>query len=285
MPSVFSDDYVSAPFPADELQGGTFEGSIEERNSQIIHIEGICKKGDITRYYANGYRITKENGVITKLIIGSNRIPDGEIARHKDEVNALIGQLTKRNGLQHSLAAQNQRLAAQTVEAQIRYEQSQNREAQAEGQTVEAQMAAEKQAAQVRVQETQAQAQAMSAQTQAISSEAQIKYAQALASSAAGYSQSATGYANIVPDHGAATLDPNHSILEDILNANLATDPNHLTFRLSRKSFSINGVNQDKETTDRFIKKFVLGKDDTYMSYAYTKTDGQTSSSVTTTRK
>ena len=317
VPPAFSDDYVSTPFPEDELQGGVFEGSIEQRNHQIIRIDGIWKKGNVTRYYADGYRITKENGVITKLIIGTDRIPDGEISQHKDEVNTLIGQLIKRNQQQRAIAAQSQKLAAQNqarameareaaeaqaVQAHIRYAQASQAQVQeARTQAISAQ--AQVREAQAQVQEAQTQAQAQAAESQARVSEAYSQAATSYAQSAPNdnaYSATSqtttaprtseitvTGYGSPTPAPAALQTgtDPNHLIIEDILKGNLASDPNHLTFRLNRKSFSINGVSQDKETTDRFIKKYVFGKDDTYMSYAYMKKDGQTSSSVSTTRK
>ena len=263
------------------------------------------------RYFSGNYQITEESGVIKSLTIGRQRIPDGQIARHNDEINAVIDRLARHDQLEKAIVTQARILRMDKSAAQ---EQAKVMEADAKARAADA--------AALSAQVTVAQAQGRASEaaiTQARISYAQARAAQTDASVAAMYAQSASSYsaastgddtAIYLPSSGVQTTatpqrtevtitsqapnsiatlqtgtDPNHSIIEDILKANLATDPNHLSFRLSRKSFSVNGVTQDKETTDRFIKKYVIGNDSAFTTYAYNKRDGQTSSSVQTSRK
>ena len=86
-----------ASFPSSEISGGNFEGALDMHDGKVTYADGIWKKGNTTKYFSGGMEIVQENGVLTRLYIDGQRIPDDQTGQYERAVQSIISHLVEQN--------------------------------------------------------------------------------------------------------------------------------------------------------------------------------------------
>jgi beta-lactamase regulating signal transducer with metallopeptidase domain len=218
-------DTLPPPVSDNELEDGTFRGSLVTENGKITRARGIWNNGSTYRYYIDNKKIVRENGVTTAYYIDGQKVPDSELDEHKYEIAGLIAMLEAEThrGAQMSISRSN-----------------------ATGSSITATNGSG----------TMSSAQSFSATGQDVSGGG---------AQGGGTSINGTFTGTYLDGkQNDAMENATNPIIHDILDRKLATDPLHMSFFLDRNRMRVNDVTQPKEVFDYFRNKYVLDKKDSY---------------------
>jgi bla regulator protein blaR1 len=255
---------VAPPAPnvsADELEGGSFRGSLRTDDHKIEYARGIWTKDNTAKYFMDSYEIVQVDGATTAIYISGKRIPNEELDNYKPIVAKVIAQLEDES---------KDQARAYSSRSYSGYDSSYN-------DVVVTGRGAVGRARSITF------GSGDSAITVTSEPHQDVAFSGSSASAGGGSNVSFSGKVTFNTTDGslgeenpiAGTTEP---ILKDIFAQHLASDSNHVSFTLNYHHFIVNDVKQPDDIFIHYRDRYVEGKKD---SYVYTRNGGNISSTVT----
>jgi len=275
---------VPPPLPrlrisSDELQGGTFRGSLKADGDVIEYARGILTKDNTTKYFLGTNLVVQTNGVTTALYINSKRIPNDQLGNYKLQVDAIIDQLDAESKRQARAYAQD--YAASSAAEGRGYVASNNG-----GDVIIRGKGVSGRAQSITIGKGDSALTVTSITDNGTTEDVLITTTvsgDGSSNTSGGGNVNATSYsvdsvrAYSTLGYNNTITDGNRPILDAILEEHLASDTKELSFSLTYHHFIINGVHQSDEVFNRFRDRYVKGKKD---SYNYIRKDGSITSTI-----